>query len=135
MYTSRQCTYTPDNQGLRQWTVVPKSEWATIPRVPIFPAANHYNDEGHLSLYWWGWHEDRLFQEQTTMKWATCRSIDSIKMRTSSTVNTRATYQWKQVDSVCSTHSQHAKQVWSNRQFQKAMTIGISKFSCGEPQW
>ncbi len=61
------------------------NERMTIPLVPIFPVANR-NDEGHLSLYWWGWHGHRLFKEQTTMKRA--RPLVALLIVT----NTRTTY-------------------------------------------
>ena len=109
----------------------------TIPRVPIFPAANR-NDEGHLSLYWWGWHRHRLFQEQTTMKRPTCRSIDGNKdadmigkqlysvscyrvyyyiTQFSSEVTPPVMYKSRQ----CTYRYSHANQVWGNGQwFQRA---------------
>ena len=118
MYTSWQCMY----YNLRQWTV------------PMIELRYGY----------------QFFEWQTTMMKDTCSSIDEndmdtdfsrskqqwreplvallmiTKMRTSSTVNTRTTYQWKQVDSVCThTPSRFEATDSSNKQ----MTIWISNFS------
>ena len=123
-YTSRQTSVrTHMLISLRQRTVVPTSKWQ--------------------------YHGNQFFQRQTTMMKDTCPSIDEdytgtdssrskqqwrdplvillmvTKMQTSLTVNTRTTYQWKQVDSVCMhTLSRFEATDSSNKQ----MTIQISNF-------
>ena len=126
MYTSRQCTYTHANQvwGNGQWFQRANDDttgtnfssgkpqwWRTLvpllmrmTRTPTFPGANN-NEETHF----------------------VCVALLMVtKMRTSSTVNTRTTYQWKQVDSVC-THTASKFEATDNSN--KQMTIQISKSS------
>ena len=99
------------------------NERIMIPRVPIFPAANH-NDEGHLSLHWW-WHGHPLSQEQTTMKRATYRSIDDNK--DADKFNTEYKNNIPMKTSRQCAHV-HAKQVWGNGQFQQANDDTYIKF-------
>ena len=116
MYTSRQCTYTQHTLIRFEATDSGSNERMTIPWVPIFPSANR-NDEGHLSLYWWGWHGHRLFQEQTTMKRPTCRSIDGNKDADNFNSEYKNNIPMKTSRQCVYAH---AKQVWGNGQFQQA---------------
>ena len=117
MYKSRQCTYSHANQvwGNGQW----------FRRANDDTTGTNFPTKDFVYEY-------QFFQWQTAMIKRTCLSIDEddtdtdfsrskqqwrnplvdllmvTKMRTSSTVNTRTTYQWKQVDSGCV--YAHAKQ-------------------------
>ena len=112
MYKSRQCTYRYSNAnqvwGNGQWFQRANNDTTST---------NFSNERTCLSI-----DEDDTDTDFSRSKQQWRNPLVALlmltKMRTSSTVNTRTTYQWKQVDSVC-THTP-SRAVWGNGQFQQA---------------
>ena len=118
MYKSRQCTYSHANQvwGNGQWFQRANNDTTST---------NFSSERTCLSI-----DEDDMDTDFSRSKQQWRDPLVALlmvtKMRTSSTVNTRTTYHWKQVDSVC-THAPSRFEATDNSN--KQMTIQISNFS------